>query len=110
MNSVIEVVANLLRIRGDDFIPGRIDHCSECNSDKIVFPKSRGRKKKNESRGINWRCSERGCTGFQSTCTVVVHSYSRSLRQCASYCWVYLPEDKGTPRAPRKQQCPPITE
>jgi len=40
------VVANPLRIREDDFIPGRIDHCPECDSEKVVFPRSRGRKKK----------------------------------------------------------------
>jgi hypothetical protein len=41
-------------------------------SDKIVFPKSLGRKKKNEPDGINWRCSDCGCAGFQSGCMVVV--------------------------------------
>jgi hypothetical protein len=51
MESVIEVVANLLRIHRDTFIPGRIDRCPECNSDKLVFPKSRSKKKENESRG-----------------------------------------------------------
>jgi len=58
-------------IRGDDFHTGRIDHCPECDSQKIVFPKSRGRKK-NESRGIKWRCSDCCCAGFQSGCMVVV--------------------------------------
>jgi hypothetical protein len=35
------------------FIPGRIDRCPECDSEKIVFPESRSRKRKNESGGIN---------------------------------------------------------
>jgi hypothetical protein len=52
VDSIIEVVANLLRIVETGFIPGRIDHCAECDSDKMVFPKSRGRKKKNETAGI----------------------------------------------------------
>jgi hypothetical protein len=54
------------------FIPARIDRCPECDSEKIGFPKSRRRKKENESRGINWRCSDCGCAGFQSGCVVVV--------------------------------------
>jgi hypothetical protein len=77
-----------LRIVERTFRPARIDRCHECDSDTIVDPKSRG--KKNESEGINLRCSDCGCAGFQSGCTVMVHSYSRSLRQCASYEWVYL--------------------
>jgi hypothetical protein len=39
---VIEVVANLLRIRETTFIPGRIDRCPECDSDKIASPKKPG--------------------------------------------------------------------
>jgi hypothetical protein len=46
----------------------------DCDSEKIVFPESRGSKRKNESGGINWRCSDCGCTGFQSGCVVVVTS------------------------------------
>jgi hypothetical protein len=72
MNSVIESVANLLRIHRDTFRPKLIDCCPECDSEKIVFPKIRGRKNKNESGGINWRCSNCGCAGFQSGCLVVV--------------------------------------
>jgi hypothetical protein len=33
------------------FIPGKIERCPECDSEKIVFPKSRGSKRKNESGG-----------------------------------------------------------
>jgi hypothetical protein len=52
MNSVIEVVADLLKQSVETtFIPGRIDHCPECDSDKIVFPKSRSSKSKNEPAG-----------------------------------------------------------
>jgi len=52
-------------------VPGRIAYCPECDSDKKGFRKGRGRKK-NESREINWQCSDCGCAGFQSGCTVVV--------------------------------------
>jgi hypothetical protein len=38
----------------------------------MVFLESRGNKRKNESYGINWRCSDCGCAGFQSGCMVVV--------------------------------------
>jgi hypothetical protein len=55
-------------------ILGRIDRCPECDSEKMVFYKSRGRKKKNESRRIKWCCSDCGCVGFQSGCIVVVTS------------------------------------
>jgi hypothetical protein len=72
MDSVIEVVANHLRIRGNDFHTRKNRHCPECDLDTIVFPKSRGSKKKNKSRGIKWRCSECGCAGFQTGYTVVV--------------------------------------
>jgi hypothetical protein len=41
-------------------ILGRIDRCSECDSEKIVFPKSRG-SRKNKSREIKWHCSDCGC-------------------------------------------------
>jgi hypothetical protein len=68
----MEAVANLLRIRGDDFILRRIARCPECNSAKIVFPKSRGKKRKNESGGIKWHCSDCGCAGFLGGCIVVV--------------------------------------
>jgi len=30
------------------FLPARIELCPECNSKKIVFSKSRGRKRKND--------------------------------------------------------------
>jgi hypothetical protein len=54
------------------FLPAKIELCPECNSAKIVLPKSQGRKKENESGGIKWRCSDCGCAGFQSGCVVVV--------------------------------------
>jgi hypothetical protein len=63
---------NSLRIGGDDFHPGRIPRCPECDSEKIVFPVSRGRKRKSEPGEISWRCSDCGCAGFQSGCIVVV--------------------------------------
>jgi hypothetical protein len=52
--------------------PFIIDRCPECDSEKIVFPESRGRRRKNESDGIKWRCSGCVCTGFQSGCLAVV--------------------------------------
>jgi hypothetical protein len=54
------------------FTMGRIDRCPKCDSEKIVFPESWGRKKEKESRGIKWRCSDCGCAGYQSGCIVVV--------------------------------------
>jgi len=55
-----------------NMFPAKIELCPECNSDKLVFPESRGRKQRNESRGIKWCCSDCGCSGFQSGCLVVV--------------------------------------
>ena len=51
----------------------------ECDSDKIVFPKRRANKRKNESVGIKWRCSDCACTGFQSSCMVVVTRDGKQL-------------------------------
>jgi len=73
MESVIEVVANLLKESVETtFTTRRIDRCPNCDSEEIVFSESRGRKRKNESRGIKWRCSDCGCAGFQSGSVVVV--------------------------------------
>lgn len=50
------------------FFPSRISNCPECNSDKITFPRQRY----GASPGSAWRCSECGCAGSQSGCTVVI--------------------------------------
>jgi hypothetical protein len=60
------------------FLPVRVDRCPECDSEKMVFPKSRG--KKNESLGISWRCTDYGCAGFQSGCMVVVTRDGKQLK------------------------------
>jgi hypothetical protein len=66
------MIANFLRTTEKLSYRGRIDRCPECDSEKIVFPKSWESKRKNEARGINWRCSDYACVGFQSDCSVAV--------------------------------------
>jgi hypothetical protein len=66
-----------------NFIPRKIDRCPECDSEKIVFPKSRG-KKKDEAGGINWGCSDCRCAGFQSGCVSGGDKGGDAIRKCLS--------------------------
>ena len=73
MDSVIEVVANLLKESVETtFIPRRIDRCPECDSEKMVFPESRARKRRPNPEESTGAVRTVAVQGLQSGCAVVV--------------------------------------